>query len=253
MSVIIKMTITFVTAFYAPSSPVYRSTEFYVSMFEHLASTDLPILLFLDKTLREQGERLLGQYPNIRIEYTTLEKPWLPDNELVLPATRTHTKDTIEYFHVQLSKLRHLSQASQMVDTTHLAWIDFGIFHVMNDKDYAKQLLQQIYEIKLPLNTVFSPGCWDPRTKNEYFEHDEIEWYHCGGFMVGDAKRFSDLCEKQDALVKRHLPILTWEVNYWAMMLSDFVIYAADHDETMLSEIINCGPQLLLMNEKRLS
>jgi len=236
------MTITFVSAFYAPStSSVYRSTEFYFSMFEHLASTQLPILLFLDKTLRDQGERLLEQYPNLKIEYTTLEKPWLPDNELVLPTTRNEVKDTVDYFHIQLSKLRHLSRASQMVHTTHLAWIDFGIFHVMNDKDYAKQLLQEIYEIKLPLNIVFSPGCWDPRTKNlEYFDHDEIEWYHCGGFMIGDTKLFNDLCEKQDALVRRYLPTLTWEVNYWSMM-TDFAVYAADHDETMLSGLINLG------------
>jgi hypothetical protein len=247
------MTITFVTAFYAPSSTVFRSTEFYFSMFDYLASTELPIILFLDETLRDQGESLRGQYPNVTIEYTRLEKPWLPDSEFVLPLDRNEAKDTIHYFHVQLSKLRHLSRASKMVHTTHLAWIDFGIFHIMNDKDYAKQLLRQIYQIELPLNIVFSPGCWDPRTKNGYFEHNEIEWYHCGGFMIGDTKRFSDLCEKQDALVKRHLPILTWEVNYWAMMLSDFVIYAADHNDTMLSEIINCVSQLLLLNEKRLS
>ena len=232
------MTITFVSAFYAPSSSFYRPTEFYVSMFEHLASTDLPILLFLDKTLRDHGERLCYQYPNVRIEYTTLEKPWLPDNDLVLPSTRTPIKDTIEYFHIQLSKLRYLSRASKMVDTTHLAWIDFGIFHVMNDTDYAKQLLREIYELKLPLNSIFSPGCWEQTTK--HFEYDEIVWYHCGGFMAGDIKLFDDLCVKQDNLVREHLPRLTWEVNYWAMM-DDFTIYMADHDETMLSGLINFG------------
>jgi hypothetical protein len=208
-------------------------------MFEHLASTNLPILLFLDKTLRDQGERLLEQYPNVKIEYTTLEKPWLPDNELVLPTTRTQSKDTIDYFHIQLSKLRHLSRASQMVHTTHLAWIDFGIFYVMNDKDYAKQLLQQIYEMKLPLNAVFSPGCWDPATI-EYFEYNEIVWFHCGGFMAGDARLFNDLCVKQDELVRRYLPLLTWEVNYWAMM-DGFTIYTADHDETILGGLLNFG------------
>ena len=102
------MTITFVTAFYAPSSPsVYRSTEFYFSMFDHLASTELPIIVFLDETLHDQGERLRGQYPNVTIEYTRLEKPWLPDAEFVLPLDRNEVKDTIDYFHVQLSKLHH--------------------------------------------------------------------------------------------------------------------------------------------------
>ena len=125
-----------------------------------------------------------------------------------------------------------------MVDTTHLAWIDFGIFHVMNDTDYAKQLLREIYELKLPLNSIFSPGCWEQTTK--HFEYDEIVWYHCGGFMAGDIKLFDDLCVKQDNLVREHLPRLTWEVNYWAMM-DDFTIYMADHDETMLSGLINFG------------
>lgn len=230
------MTITFVSAFYAPSSPVvFRTSEFYFSMFEHLASTELPILLFLDDTLREQGESLREKYVNVKIEYTTLNKPWLPDTELVLPPNRNSVKDTIDYFHIQLSKLQHLSNASKMVDTTHLAWIDFGIFHVFRDVEYAKQLLRQIYEMELPLDTVFSPGCW--KQKDKSFVHDTIVWYHCGGFMIGDTKLFENLHIKQNDLVAQHLPLLTWEVNYWAMM-DDFITYQADHNETMLSGLI---------------
>ena len=232
------MTITFVTAFYAPSSPVvFRTSEFYFSMFEHLASTELPILLFLDDTLHERGERLREKYGNVTIEYTTLDKSWLPDTDFVLPTTRNLVKDTIDYFHIQLSKLRHLSRASKMVDTTHLAWIDFGIFHVFRDVDHAKQLLRQIYEMEFSLDTVFSPGCWQQTSKN--FVHDNIVWYHCGGFMLGDTKLFDNLCIKQNELVQKHLPLLTWEVNYWAM-LDDFTIYMADHNDTMLSGLIKC-------------
>lgn len=230
------MTITFVTAFYAPSSTVtFRSTEFYFSMFDYLASTGLPILLFLDEILSKQGENISVQYPNVKIEYTTLNKSWLPDDDFVLPKDRNPIKDTVDYFHIQLSKLRHLSRASEMVDTTHLAWIDFGIFHVMKDKEYAKNILQQIYEMNLPLNTIFSPGCWQQTDKN--FVSDRVVWYHCGGFMTGDRLLFNELYVKQDDIVRHHLPLLAWEVNYWATM-DDFTIYRADHNETMLSELL---------------
>lgn len=38
-------------------------------------------------------------------------------------------------------------------------------------------------------------------------------------------------------LVYAHLPALTWEVNYWAMMEEHFERYPADHDDTMLMNV----------------
>ena len=68
--------ITFVTAFFTPSTD-YRTSETYFSMFDRLASTNLPIILFLDEKLIDHVERFRESYPNVQIYPSTLDKSWL--------------------------------------------------------------------------------------------------------------------------------------------------------------------------------
>ena len=228
--------ITFVTAFFTPSSD-YRTSETYFSMFENLAATNLPIILFLDEKLIGQAERFRKAYPNVQIEPSTLDKSWLPPTEFVLPEKRNEKKDTVDYFFIQLSKLRHLSRASEMVTTSHLAWVDFGIFHMFPNVSRAQQLLQEISTMELPLNKVFSPSCWVYESSFPKFVRESTLWFHCGSFMVGDKTLFPDFYRRQNEIVAKNLPSLTWEVNYWAMM-DGFTPYRADHNETILSGLI---------------
>lgn len=225
--------ITFVTAFFTPSTD-YRTSETYFSMFDRLASTNLPIILFLDEKLIDHVERFRESYPNVQIYPSTLDKSWLQATEFVLPEKRNQRKDTIDYFFIQLSKLRHLSKATEMVTTSHLAWIDFGIFHMFKDAARAQQLLQEISIMELPLNQVFSPSCWVYDKPSSNLVRDNAIWNHCGSFMVGDRTLFPDFYKRQNDLVFQHLPTLTWEVNYWAMM-GGFTPYKANHNETILT------------------
>lgn len=229
--------ITFVTAFFTPSTE-YRSSETYFSMFDCLAATKLPIILFLDEKLIDRVERLHETYPNVQIHPVTLDKSWLPLIQFVLPEKRNEKKDTIEYFFIQLSKLRHLSAASEMATTSHLAWIDFGIFHMFKDVSRAQRLLQEISSMDLPLEYVFSPSCWVYEKPLSNLVRDNAIWNHCGSFMVGDRTFFPDFYKRQNKLVLQHLPTLTWEVNYWAAM-NGFTPYKANHNETILTGLID--------------
>lgn len=229
--------ITFVTAFFTPSTD-YRTSETYFSMFDRLASTNLPIILFLDEKLIDHVERYRESYPNVQIYPATLDKSWLPVTEFVLPEKRNQGKDTIDYFFIQLSKLRHLSVASKMATTSHLAWIDFGIFHMLKDVPRAQQLLQEISTMELPPNHVFSPSCWVYEKPLSKLVRDNAIWNHCGSFMVGDRTLFPDFYKRQNDLVLQHLPTLTWEVNYWAVM-DGFTPYKANHNETILTGLID--------------
>jgi glycosyl transferase family 25 len=228
--------ITFVTAFFMPSTE-YRTSETYFSMFDCLASTNLPIILFLDEKLNDRVEHLRA-YPNVQIRLSTLDKSWLPETEFVLPEKRNHKKDTIDYFFIQLSKLRHLSTASEMATTSHLAWIDFGIFHMFKNTTRAQQLLQEISTMELPVNRVFSPSCWVYEKPLSKLVRDNAIWNHCGSFMVGDRTLFPDFYKRQNDLVLQHLPSFTWEVNYWAAM-DGFTPYKANHNETILSGLVD--------------
>jgi len=257
------MTITFVTAFYAPSTP-YRTTDVYFSKFETLAESGITILLFLDNTLHEQGQKIRDEYTNVVVEYIDPVPNWAENGdiyedsesdsvdkkilsfyhqifskggELVLPAKRNQSKDTLHYFYIQLSKLFHMSTASRMVDSTHLAWIDFGIFHMFSDAQRFQDLLRHISSLQFPkMEKVLSPGCWRYKYP-KIFVNDVTLWYHCGSFMIGESHLFPDLYKEQTAAVIEQLPMMTWEVNYWTMM-EGFTSYPADHNETILTNLI---------------
>jgi len=231
------MTVTFVTAFYSSPNLSFRSPDIYFKLFENLLESGIPILLFLDEKERERGEKM--KYQNLTIEYTTLDRDWIPQsNELILPSSRNINKeDTIDYFYIQLSKLANLARASTMVQTTHLAWIDFGIFHMFSNSEKAKELLKQIEQTYIPVDKVFSPGCM-PYLKDKKYINDVVTWYHCGSFMIGGKSLFSYLYQKQTELVLQYLPTITWEVNYWSMM-DGFTFYKADHNESLLTGFLS--------------
>ena len=44
--------------------------------------------------------------------------------------------------------------------------------------------------------------------------------------------------DKQLKLVAAGLPILTWEINYWAMMDGEFDGYRADHDDSLIANAL---------------
>jgi hypothetical protein len=97
----------------------------------------------------------------------------------------------------------------------------------------------------LPINTVFSPGAYEWNISSSYESlkdsfFDQIVWYFCGSLLIGDLNKFEYLYNKQMSIVTKNLPKLTWEVNYWAMMHEDFIIYEnVDHNESMLSGLVN--------------
>jgi len=252
-----KAKLKYVTAFYSPRDKQFKSTDYYFEMFEHIVSTGIDIVLYLDVIYKTRGDELLNKYKNLEIIYKsfeTLKKDILEINidteDFQLPPIRNKDKDTVDYYYIQLSKLYHLSQYSSYSKNldkkeTHLCWIDFGIFYLFKNKDKAKYLLRSISNINLPIGCVFSPGAYEWNInktyelfKNSFFDH--IAWYFCGSLLIGDINMFDYLYEKQMNLVYQHIPKLTWEVNYWAMMYKDFIIYEnTDHNESMLSEFIN--------------
>ena len=146
------MKTTFVTAFFRPTTS-YRDPETYFQYFAHLAETGIPILLFLDSWYTNRT------FPsNVRVIPTTLDMDWLPD-QLVLPKQATPTKDTTRYFCIQLSKLRFLTEARNHTDSEFLAWIDFGIFHMLRQPNVCIELLRHIAMSEFPRDKILSPGC----------------------------------------------------------------------------------------------
>lgn len=227
------MSVTFVTAFIRLST---KDPSDYITYFEQLATTRIDILLFLDESLRTQGEDLCIKYPNVRIpEYITL--PSLSDNT-ILPSNRNIAKDTAEYLYVQHSKLGWLSKAVKYTTRPYLAWIDFRIFHVFKDPIASMQRLRDIEYDPPRTSRILAPGCWGP---GAYDIWDSVVWRFCGGFLLGPRERFKSAHDRQTELIQENLPRLTWEVNYWTLMEDTFEWYHGDHNDTILPALPENG------------
>lgn len=217
------MKLTYVTAFH----PVRSGIESYLNKFDVIASSGIPILLFLDRRCT-----LAKEYPNVRIIPTEMDMDWIPQ-EVELPNQRNQEKDTREYMILMLHKLKYMSEALEHCDTPYLAWIDFGISYIFKHPSLVCDKLRSLQEFSQPLTKILSPGCWGPVP----FIRDIICWRYCGGFLLGPRDMFPRAYDRQTELVKQHLPAFAWEVNYWACMDDYFEWYFADHNDSMITNI----------------
>ena len=228
------MTLAFISAYYHIPSISYRSPDKYFDFFEKILISGIPVFLYMDEQYKERTEELLKYYPHFTVlGYVKLDTSWVPDN-VILPSQCTPNKDTMEYFCIQLSKLQHMADASSKIPSTftHLAWIDFGIFHMFKDRPRMVRALQELSMYKFDQGKVWSPSCW--LSKENYELWDRPCWSHSGSILIGDRDLYKDLYKRQQELVKKYLPKITWEVNYWTMMGDAFTLYKGEHNDSIL-------------------
>jgi hypothetical protein len=233
------MTVTFVSAFFAPEGGSYRSIEKYKENFARLASSGVPIVLYLDPAFREYGQALEEHFANVHIaKYLEVDCSFLT-SPVYLPKNRNVQKDTVDYFCIQLMKLRVMAEAANdpVITTSHIAWIDFGIFHMFKDVGGSKHRLREVFKRDWPSDSIISPGCWEP---GQYDLWNNICWRHCGSFLLGERSLFITALQNQDLQVKSNMPGLTWEINYWALM-PGFTTYRANHDDSILMNLLLNG------------
>jgi len=122
---------------------------------------------------------------------------------------------------------------------SHFYWIDFGVFHVINDIKGSQDYLRAISKATLPMGLIM-PGCVDI-APFDYFHY--ICWRFCGGVFVGDkdslVQFYRIFFEMYDKLTKEGG--LTWEVNIWAYLELVGVLHPiwkyADHNDSILRVI----------------
>jgi hypothetical protein len=222
------MSVTFVTAFVSPKT-AYRSRDAYIQNFTVLANTGLPIYLFLEEPIAE-----IPAFPNVTVQYATLDRSWLPENP-VLPANRNPNKDTLEYFCIQAWKMKCMAEASQRVDTPYIAWVDFGIVHMLRNTDLAFDSLRKIALQAYPRDDkIYTPSCWSHSGPDIW---NSVAWRFCGSFFLGHRSLFPEAYRRQSEIIRENLPKVTWEVNYWTCMEDMFLFYPADHNERLFTEL----------------
>lgn len=221
--------LTYVTAFYPTRTDVDRAS--YRTEFMKVVESGVPIFVFVDPTLP------LPEIPSsVRVARRPLPVCLPPGLEIRLPSHRNERKDTVPFLSLMLQKLYFMTEVLQETDASHIAWIDFRIFHIIQHTQLAQTKLKALTTRSFPgLTKLLSSGCWDGPPFADLFE--SIHWRFCGGIVLGPRAAIEPAYRRQMELVAAHLPRLTWEVNYWAMMEEHFEWYKADHNDSLLMNL----------------
>lgn len=222
--------ITFVSAFLKTPNPK-RSADTYLSLFDEMAATDLPFVVFTDTEFTSR--------PNVTICPQTLKRTWAgcSTKGYSLPE-KSNPTDTWEYLCVQNSKLEFLHKASLQSEASHFCWLDFGLLHIAKDKDRFRAKLKEIAGHGWPADIAMTPGCWSQGN----YDGDSICWRFLGGFMLLGRERIAPLWRAHRKAILANAPKLSWEVNYWELMEKngcELGWYFANHNDTILPSIHN--------------
>ena len=228
--------LTYVTALFTYPEQKHRSPDAYFKYFEYIASTGVPIIVFLDPIFKdtENVKVIKDTYGNVRIEWMALDVSYVDSwkEPVKLPARRNEIKDTKAYMCIQLMKLKCLMMSVYLTDSEYIAWIDFGIFHVIKNIEKVQTLIKEYVSRTFPKDKIIAPRCNSAITKRDII--NSICWYFAGGILIGYRTLFEYAYECQMKLVEYYRPHLMWEVNYWYLMRHLFISYDADHNDSIL-------------------
>lgn len=221
------MTITFVTALLDlhEERPGEKTIDTYLTLLETLQVAGLRLHVFLSPSYADKVVVRNGVSEVIHHLETTDRCPE------GLPTSRAGSKDTRPYLVLMNAKSELVRRAmdSGQHSSSHYAWIDAGISHILNTAD---ETLRTLAETPLPARCLMIPGC----PGRGFQGWDTICWRFCGGFFVGDPvslRRFDTMVQAE----LPRLPKLSWEVNVWAFLETKGfrpTWYAADHNDSML-------------------
>lgn len=233
------MSLTFVSAFLNlfEDRSALRSPDTHINHFKRLAELNINIILFLSNSYRDDFERICGHRDNVRVEYVELydfeSYIDLEGLDIRLPSQRNTVKDTRNFLVLMNTKLECIHRAMELVTSSHYAWIDFGIKHVLTETglEMIKTLSKHTYP-----KALYMPGCWS--IGNIFFHM--IHWRFCGGFFLGDKDTLGNFYKAAKDNWKETVEThgLVWEVNYWAYLETKGFIrptwYQGDHNDSIL-------------------
>ncbi len=242
-----KPTLTYVSCFVNINcKEPHKTHQWRMDNFLHIAKTGAPIVLYVDKEIKEAYKDVWPKYSNIIIRDVDYSSSWTykvcslyKDN---LPASRNHVKDSFLFLCLMNMKIEFVVSAvnENPFNTSHFAWVDFNLAHIFKEKSQTADWMHYLTTCNWAPKFIANPGCWDKGQGQESIV-DNINWRFCGGFMIGDGESFNELF---DLYLVHFTPFMhkyrhiTWEVNFWAWLEVNaqwnITWYKADHDDSIV-------------------
>lgn len=230
-----EMKVVYVTALITSPSQ-QKSTERYLELGTWLFDIGVSVYVFVDASLESLARSWTVKWPHVKIAGVVQ----LKDLELMkfdhveLPRVRNQHKDTHEYLAIQNQKLGFLSDVAKLIsdddEISHLAWIDFGIAHVLQDRLKVAQFLREVGP-SLKESKLWAPSAWPMHTNMSL---DHVCWTFLGGFLVVPKTIVQDVWTRQKKIMRDLIPKISWEVNIWTYFKDVFETYPADHNDSMI-------------------
>lgn len=248
----------FMTTYKEKEHQTTRNNAFYFARFCELADSGIQICLYADSEMSELIKRAGGcgsgantRFPNvILMELVKIEDTWaysqyknIPD--IGIPNKRNEMKDTTNFMICMNSKIDFVADAARKnpFNSSHFAWIDFGVTHVFKELDSCQHLLRFYGSARLAPRFLCIPGCLE-KTSAENVDSfiESVNWRFCGGFFIGDKTSIDEFHSLHRAYFAVFLSLykkIVWEVNFWAWLESTVKAWKpiwviADHNDTLI-------------------
>ena len=165
------------------------------------------------------------------------------DADLILPDIRNISKDTIGYMLLMSNKtyFTKLAIEHNPFNTEKFAWVDIGIFHMLDNLEIGKTFFKSDYPFEL--GKIRAPGIWSYGYSTHFDLFQQVSWLFAGSIFGGYSK---DLLEFHEACFDQFdenlsLDRITWEVNLWAQVYAKnpekFDLYTADHNSSIIANL----------------
>jgi Bacterial protein of unknown function (HtrL_YibB) len=157
--------------------------------------------------------------------------------------TDNKNKDTLDYMFTICNKTEWIRQAIELnlYQTDQFIWIDFGLFHVINDDDKYRNAILKMSEKKY--DKVRIAACWDLNRQYARDIYRQIAWYFVGGVFGGEKKMlllFAELMKNKCISIINDKKTIMWEVNVWYLVYLDFPglfsPYKSNHNLSILEQ-----------------
>jgi hypothetical protein len=183
-----------------------KTVDEYLAEFDSLAATEIPIILFLDKSLEGRVN-----YPNVRVVYLTIQDLWTYQfvRSQVKRPERRISDPPEDYYLITNAKTEFMVRAMKLVPDERLSWIDFGIMHILKHHPQTLAQLNKLHHLGCGL---VIPG-WEESPTSDI---ETLYWRFLGGFFTGHLHDLISFYNFHRQAFQSLYPRLHLEVMLWA-------------------------------------
>ena len=215
-----------------------RGIETYINCGKKLLNVDTEKIVFIEENIFL--EYLSDEsFPKTRFVFFEKHDNYLThlDTPNFKVITINPQKDTLEYMQIQCHKTEWLKMAMDISDHDQYTWIDFGIYHMINDEDILNADVISI--ASKSYDKVRSAGCAVNKIIPDITKR--LFWFFAGSVIGGSRKaltEFAALTRQKCETLINDKGILMWEINVWFTIFIEqphkFSMYRSNHDTTIM-------------------